>query len=75
MSVLTEQFLQTLAAGLLVGCLYGLLCVGLAFIFGIMRVFQVFHTNTKYKVCVSFKEQTEGISIAIRHICSNQLLI
>lgn len=38
MSVAVEQFAQTLAAGLLVGCLYGLLCVGLAFIFGIMRV-------------------------------------
>ena len=38
MNVLVEQFLQTLAAGLLIGCVYGLLCVGLAFIFGIMRV-------------------------------------
>ncbi len=38
MNVLVEQFLQTLAAGLLIGCIYGLLCVGLAFIFGIMRV-------------------------------------
>jgi branched-chain amino acid transport system permease protein len=37
-AVLTEQLLQALVAGLLVGCLYGLLCVGLAFIFGIMRV-------------------------------------
>ncbi|MBV8913936.1 MAG: branched-chain amino acid ABC transporter permease [Acetobacteraceae bacterium] len=33
-----EQFAQTLAAGLTIGCIYGLLCVGLAFIFGIMRV-------------------------------------
>ena len=38
MNVFVEQFLQTLAAGLLIGCVYGLLCVGLAFIFGIMRV-------------------------------------
>lgn len=38
MNVLVEQFLQALAAGLLIGCIYGLLCVGLAFIFGIMRV-------------------------------------
>ncbi len=38
MAALTEQILQALTAGLLVGCLYGLLCVGLAFIFGIMRV-------------------------------------
>jgi branched-chain amino acid transport system permease protein len=36
--VFTEQALQALTAGLLVGSLYGLLCVGLAFIFGIMRV-------------------------------------
>jgi branched-chain amino acid transport system permease protein len=33
-----EQFAQALAAGLTIGCIYGLLCVGLAFIFGIMRV-------------------------------------
>ncbi|MDN5925648.1 MAG: branched-chain amino acid ABC transporter permease [Hyphomicrobiales bacterium] len=33
-----EHLLQTLSTGILVGCLYGLLCVGLAFIFGIMRV-------------------------------------
>ncbi len=33
-----EAFLQALAAGLLVGALYGLMCVGLAIIFGIMRV-------------------------------------
>ena len=38
MNELIEQFLQSLAAGLLIGCMYGLLCVGLAFIFGIMRV-------------------------------------
>jgi branched-chain amino acid transport system permease protein len=38
MHVFIEQFLQTLSAGLLIGCIYGLLCVGLAFIFGIMRV-------------------------------------
>jgi len=33
-----EQVAQTLAAGVTLGCIYGLLCVGLAFIFGIMRV-------------------------------------
>jgi branched-chain amino acid transport system permease protein len=38
MTILLEQALQTLAAGLLIGCLYGFMCVGLAFIFGIMRV-------------------------------------
>ncbi len=33
-----EQFIQAIASGLLIGCIYGLLCVGLAFIFGTMRV-------------------------------------
>ena len=33
-----EQFIQALAAGLTTGSLYGLTCVGLALIFGIMRV-------------------------------------
>ncbi len=33
-----EQIAQALAAGLTTGCLYGLTCVGLALIFGIMRV-------------------------------------
>jgi len=38
MNAMIEQAAQTLAAGLLIGCVYGLLCVGLAFIFSIMRV-------------------------------------
>ena len=38
MSALIELYLQTLAGGLILGCIYGLMCVGLAFIFGIMRV-------------------------------------
>ncbi len=36
--ILLENFLQALSAGLLVGALYGLMCVGLAMIFSIMRV-------------------------------------
>ncbi len=36
--ILMENFLQALAAGIMVGCLYGLMCVGLGMIFGIMRV-------------------------------------
>ena len=36
--IMMESFLQSLAAGLLVGAIYGLMCVGLAMIFGIMRV-------------------------------------
>src|SRR4249920_1235710 len=35
---LVENFLQALVAGVLNGSLYGLMCVGLALIFGIMRV-------------------------------------
>jgi branched-chain amino acid transport system permease protein len=38
MSSFFMLFPQTLVTGLLVGCVYGLMCVGLAFIFGIMRV-------------------------------------
>jgi branched-subunit amino acid ABC-type transport system permease component len=38
MSALVEQFLQALAGGPFVGCVYGLPRVGLAFIFGVMRV-------------------------------------
>ena len=33
-----ENFLQALAAGLLTGAVYGLMCVGLSLIFGVMRV-------------------------------------
>ncbi|MFI4986100.1 MAG: branched-chain amino acid ABC transporter permease [Alphaproteobacteria bacterium] len=33
-----ESFLQALAAGLFLGCIYGLMCVGLGLIFGVMRV-------------------------------------
>src|SRR5690606_40979796 len=35
---LIENFLQSLTAGLLTGTIYGLLCVGLTLIFGVMRV-------------------------------------
>jgi branched-chain amino acid transport system permease protein len=38
LGVLLEAFLQALAAGLLVGAIYGLMCVGLGLIFGVMRV-------------------------------------
>ena len=36
--VLTENILQALTAGLLVGSVYALMCVGLGLIFGVMRV-------------------------------------
>lgn len=35
---LIEDVLQSLAAGLLMGAIYGLMCVGLALIFGVMRI-------------------------------------
>ena len=36
--ILLENFLQALFAGLLIGGIYGLMCVGLGIIFGVMRV-------------------------------------
>ena len=36
--ILTESVLQATLTGLLVGCIYGLMCLGLSLIFGIMRV-------------------------------------
>ena len=36
--ILVESILQALTAGVLIGAIYGLMCVGLAMIFGIMRV-------------------------------------
>jgi branched-chain amino acid transport system permease protein len=38
-----EGFLQALAAGLLIGAIYGLMCVGLGLIFGVMRVINFAH--------------------------------
>ena len=38
MTQFIESFLQSLAAGLLIGAVYGLMCVGLGLIFGVMRV-------------------------------------
>jgi branched-chain amino acid transport system permease protein len=36
--IFAENVLNALAAGLTIGCIYGLMCVGLSLIFGIMRV-------------------------------------
>ena len=36
--IFLENFLQALAAGILIGALYGLMCTGLGIIFGVMRV-------------------------------------
>src|ERR1700686_2461040 len=38
-----EGFLQALTAGLLIGAIYGLMCVGLGLIFGVMRVINFAH--------------------------------
>ncbi|HTV46503.1 MAG TPA: branched-chain amino acid ABC transporter permease [Stellaceae bacterium] len=38
MNIAVENFAQALVAGLLVGAVYGLMCVGLGLIFGVMRV-------------------------------------
>jgi branched-chain amino acid transport system permease protein len=38
LDVLVENVMNALAAGVMIGCLYGLMCVGLGLIFGVMRV-------------------------------------
>src|ERR1700684_21843 len=38
-----EVFLQAMTAGLLIGAVYGLMCVGLGLIFGVMRVINFAH--------------------------------
>jgi branched-chain amino acid transport system permease protein len=38
LGVATEIFIQALAAGILIGAIYGLMCLGLSIIFGVMRV-------------------------------------
>ncbi len=43
MAQFTENFLQALIAGLLTGSIYGLMCVGLSLIFGVMRVINFAH--------------------------------
>jgi len=37
-AIFVESVLQAATAGLLVGCIYGLMCLGLSLIFGVMRV-------------------------------------
>ena len=43
MSQFIESFLQAMTAGLLLGAVYGLMCVGLGLIFGVMRVINFAH--------------------------------
>ena len=37
-AIFVESVMQAATAGLLVGCIYGLMCLGLSLIFGVMRV-------------------------------------
>ena len=41
------DFLQAFAAGLMVGGTYGLMCVGLGIIFGVMRVVNFAHERRR----------------------------
>lgn len=38
LDVLIENLLNALAAGVIIGCIYGLMCVGLGLIFGVMEI-------------------------------------
>jgi branched-chain amino acid transport system permease protein len=67
-----ENVLQALTAGLLVGAIYGMMCVGLAIIFGVMRVINFAHGDfmmlgmyTAYYLLTSLGlRATLGVSIA-----------
>jgi len=62
--ILAESILQAIASGLFIGAIYGLMCVGLAMIFGIMRVinfaqgdFMMVGMYAAYFIFVSFGVQ------------------
>src|SRR5665213_2733274 len=38
LDILIENVMNALAAGVIIGCIYGLMCVGLGLIFGVMKV-------------------------------------
>jgi branched-chain amino acid transport system permease protein len=38
LDILVENVMNALAAGVIIGCIYGLMCVGLGLIFGVMKV-------------------------------------
>jgi len=40
LETLIESVLNALTAGITIGCIYGLMCIGLGLIFGIMKVVQ-----------------------------------
>jgi branched-chain amino acid transport system permease protein len=43
LEVLIENVLNAVAAGITIGCIYGLMCIGLGLIFGIMRIVNFAH--------------------------------
>lgn len=65
--ILIESILQAVVAGLFIGAIYGLMCVGLAMIFGIMRVINFAQGDlmmlgmyVAYFIFVGFGMQTFG---------------
>ena len=38
LEILVENVLNAVTAGITIGCIYGLMCIGLGLIFGIMRI-------------------------------------
>ena len=38
LEILIENVLNAVTAGITIGCIYGLMCIGLGLIFGIMRI-------------------------------------
>lgn len=63
--IIAENILQSLMAGCLIGAIYGLMCVGLALIFGVMRVinfaqgdFMMLGMYAAYYLFVAFGVQT-----------------
>jgi branched-chain amino acid transport system permease protein len=68
--ILVESVLQALVAGLFIGAIYGLMCVGLASIFGVMRVinfaqgdFMMLGMYVTYFAFVAFGAQAFGTAV------------
>jgi len=60
-----ENVLQSLAAGVLIGAIYGLMCIGLALIFGVIRIinfaqgdFMMVGMYAAYYLFIAFGVQT-----------------
>lgn len=68
--ILVESVLQAIVAGLFIGAIYGLMCVGLASIFGVMRVinfaqgdFMMLGMYATYFAFVAFATQAFGTAV------------